>query len=121
MNNTRTVTLPVSDEFENADTLLSAIADFDGEARYWENVTVKAVDGDVRVALMAPGRTTEPTSDSSSVSIALGESRTFAAIDFESCWLRAGDTVESGGEGSGSEETSLVEIVGTTASKPNTF
>jgi hypothetical protein len=106
MNNTRTVTLPISDEFENADTLLSALADFNGESRLWKDVMITAVDGDVLVALMPEGHTAEPTDEGSAVSIAAGQSRTFAAVDFEAAWLMAGAAVESG------SEEATVEIVG---------
>lgn len=112
MNNTRTVTLPVSGDFENGDTLLSAVSEFDGESRYWENVTITANDGDARVALGVPA---EPADDASSVSILAGRSRTFASVNFENAWFRAGDSVESGSEEQG------IEIVGTPASRPNKF
>lgn len=118
MNNTRTATMPVTDDWVKGDTLLSSIDEFDGESRYWENVTVTA-EADLRVALLAPGSTGEPTSEAASVSIAANASRTFASIDFEHAWFKTETGGDSGAE-SGAEDQGF-EIVGTPASRPNTF
>lgn len=111
MKNTRTATLTLS-ETSSGDELLSEVSEFDGESRYWEDVTITAVGGDVQVASMANGFTGTPSEDCF-VAINEGQSREFASLDLESTYFKAGPDAESG-----SEEMQF-EIVGNPASRPN--
>lgn len=112
--NLRTITLTLGDDYENVGALMDALSDFDGEARAWSGVTVRAVGGTVRIAAMAGDAA--PANDNSSIGIESDEIRVLGDVDLSKVWVRASDVFGSTPDSEeGSDEAGLLEITGFTA------